>query len=323
VALVSIIIPVYNADRLIAATIESALSQNYESIEIIIVDDGATDNSFFVAKNYEGEKLKIIRQINAGASIARNTGLQQAKGEYIQFLDAGDLLSEEKISRQVEVLRGQKNKLAVCDYRQFENEEDLQQPLSPNQTGFIYSTEQPIDFLVNLWGGNGESNFIQTNCWLVPRQLIEKAGAWRPYRCPDDDGEFFTRVILASEGIIYVPDVYNYFRVGAGSNQLSGNKSRKYLKNTLLTIDLKNKYLMQKGGHPKLNAALAKQYLDYAVYHFPAQKDLSALAYRRYRQLGINAEAPLLGGRLVEGLKSLLGWRAVRLLQYYLRERFR
>lgn len=321
--LVSIIIPVYNSAPYLHSTIKNALQQTYKPAEIIVVDDGSTDNSLAVAKQFEEQGVIVLHQSNAGAAVARNTGLAKAGGEYIQFLDAGDLLSPDKIKKQVQELRGQVDKLAVCNYLQFQTEEELEHLKAPDQSHFIFSTERPVDLLLNLWGADGESNFIQTNCWLVPRKLIEKAGKWRPYRCPDDDGEFFTRMILASEGIIHVPGTCNFFHVGAGANQLSGNSSRRYLKNTLLTIDLKHQYLLSKGGHPRLNAALAKQYLDFAVYNYPAQKQLSALAMRRYHKLKEKAVLPLLGGKLVEWLKTLIGWRTVRFLQYHIREKIR
>lgn len=319
---VSIIIPVYNTQDFLASTIESALRQSYRSKEVIVVDDGSTDNSHIIAKAYEKDGVILIKQANAGAAAARNTGLAHAKGDLIQFLDAGDLLSDDKIEKQVRSLKNNPYKLAVCNYLQFCSESELNTLLFPDQSRFIFTTDQSVDFLVNLWGGNGEANFIQTNCWLVPRVLINKAGLWRPVRyCQDDDGEFFARVILASDGIVYVPGVYNYFRVGVGANKLSGNTKSEYLKNALLTINLKHEYLLQKGGHPKLNAAMAKQYLDFAVYNYPAQKQLSALAMRRYRKLNEKAELPMLGGKFVEGLKNLVGWRGVRFLLHHLRER--
>lgn len=319
--LVSIIIPVYNAEHWLAESIESALRQTHEQKEVIVVDDGSTDNSFAIAEQFEKDGVIVIRQPNAGAAVARNTGMALAKGEFFQFLDAGDLLSEDKIQKQVKVLEGQPCKLAVCNYLQFANTKNLQQSLYTDQSHFIYSSNQPLDFLVNLWGGNGESNFIQTNCWLVPRTLIENAGYWRSYRCPDDDGEFFARIILASEGIVYVPGVYNYYRIGGGGNQLSSNNNRKYLMNTLLTIDLKYRYLLQKGDHPGIRKAMAKQYFDFAVYRYPQNLVLSKLALKRYQRIGIKADVPLLGGILVECARKIFGWRTTRLLQYYLRER--
>lgn len=318
---VSIIIPVYNAETWVAATINNALQQSYVNKEIIVVDDGSTDNSFKIAKQFERDGVIVISQTNGGAAVARNMGLVLANGDFVQFLDAGDLLSPDKIEKEIEVLKYHPNKLAVCNYIKFYSENELANPHCPNQASFIFSTNKPLDFLVNLWGGNGPSNFIQTNCWLVPRHLIGKVNGWRAYRCPDDDGEFFTRLILASEGIVYVPGVYNFYRVGSGANKLSGSRNRKHLMNTLLTLDLKYRYLLQHGSHLQLNRAMAKQYLNFAVYNFPSQAVLSAVAIKRYKQLGVTVRPPLLGGKLVEGMKAVFGWRTVRFLQFYLREK--
>jgi glycosyltransferase involved in cell wall biosynthesis len=84
--LVSIIIPVYNAASFINETINSALQQTWPNKEIIIVDDGSTDDSLILAKKFEGDIVKIFSQQNKGASAARNKGLAEAKGDYIQFL---------------------------------------------------------------------------------------------------------------------------------------------------------------------------------------------------------------------------------------------
>lgn len=320
---VSIIIPVYNSAGFLERTIKSALEQTYEPKEIIIVDDGSADISLQIARQYEGENVKVVQQSNAGACMARNTGLSYATGTYIQFLDAGDLLSKTKIEEQVSALAGSMDKLAVCNYFQFETDADLQNPVYPDQTGFIFSSNDPLDFLVMLWGGKGESNFIQTNSWLVPRKLIDKAGGWRNYKCPDDDGEFFARVILACTGIVFVKAVYNYYHIEpCEANQLSRNSNRKYLQNTLLTIGLKHKYLLQKGSHPLLNKAIATQYFQFAVYMFPAQKILSAIAYRHYKALHVKIKTPQLGGKTIELINTFFGWKTAMLSRYYIRNKW-
>ena len=318
--LVSVIIPVYNCGASIHRTMKSVLAQSYAEFEVILVDDGSTDNSYTVATQYKSSRVQVLQQKNAGAAVARNTGLAVAKGEYIQFLDAGDVLSEEKIAVQVKALETQPGKVAVCNYKQFTTDEEMKDGNYPDQSTFIYSSNDPQDFLIHLWGGKGQMNFIQTNCWLVPKQIIEQAGGWRAYRCPDDDGEFFARVLLASEGIVYVPGVYNYYHITPGGvNQLSKSKNKKYLQNTLLTIDLKHQFLLKKGMHPFINKAIASQYLRFAVDQFPEQKMLSAIAYRRYRSLGENVQVPVLGGRMIEFVKKIFGWRVARLTRYYLR----
>jgi len=319
--LVSIIIPIYNCERFLRRALEGVLQQTYPNLEIIVVDDESSDNSYSIAKQFETRAVKVFRQKNAGAAVARNTGLKNANGAYIQFLDADDYLSPGKIEEQMKALDGQQDKVAVCNYTSFLNDEELlqQRPLV-DQSAFIFSSDNPAGFLVNLWGGNnGKSNFIQTNCWLIPRTLIDEAGGWRPYRCPDDDGEFFARVLLASKGIIYVPGVMNYYRRENTEHKLSSNPKNKYVQNTLLTIDLKYKYLKEKYNDEKLDKAFAKQYLDFAVHQYPQKKILSQLAMRKYLKIGQRAILPLLGGRTIEIIKKLFGWRVARIIKYRIR----
>lgn len=317
-SLVSIIIPVFNAERFIEKCIQSLLQQTYPKIEIIIVDDSSTDKSYLIAKSFENENVKVSQQRNAGAAVARNTGLANASGDYIQFMDVDDFISPDKIEKQVAALNGQENKVAVCGYINFFNGQDLRLLKAVDQSSFIYSSDCPVEFLLNLWGANGESNFIQTNSWLVPRSVIDKSGGWRNYRCPDDDGEFFTRVLLASEGIVYVPGVYNYYRRSPHENKLSGNAKKKYLQNVLLNIGLKHEYISKVSQSPKIRNAFAKQYLDFAVYSYLHQKTLSKIAYKKYKLLKCTIPTPLLGGKFVEFCARILGWRFVLKVKYNL-----
>ena len=100
---VSILIPLYNSENYIEETIQSCLNQTYENIEIIIVDDGSTDKSLQIAKSFESGKLKVYSQPNSGACKARNLAFEKSIGDYIQYLDADDLLSENKIENQRKV----------------------------------------------------------------------------------------------------------------------------------------------------------------------------------------------------------------------------
>tara|TARA_R110002072_G_scaffold288013_4_gene454012 strand:+ start:1933 stop:2889 length:957 start_codon:yes stop_codon:yes gene_type:complete len=98
---VSIIIPCYNSREFIAEALGSALSQNYSNLEVIVVDDGSTDNSWDLISEYSDRRLHIFRQANKGACAARNLGLRNATGDYVKFLDADDVLAEGVISEQV------------------------------------------------------------------------------------------------------------------------------------------------------------------------------------------------------------------------------
>lgn len=90
---ISIIVPVYNAARYLPQTIESLLCQTYKNIELILVDDGSTDDSLAICKRYESDsRVVVIHQENGGVSCARNTGIANSIGEYIGFVDADDVV---------------------------------------------------------------------------------------------------------------------------------------------------------------------------------------------------------------------------------------
>jgi glycosyltransferase involved in cell wall biosynthesis len=199
-SLVSIIIPVYNSEKHLQETILSAIAQTWPNKEIIIIDDGSTDNSLQIAKSFKNDIIKVFTQENKGASAARNKGLKEAKGEFIQFLDADDTLSSNKISDQIKLLSQQAGKIAVCStVHFFSNENPFVGSPSIYEDSFLYDTDDPIAFLINLYGGNDKGgSMIQTNAWLTPADVIKRAGYWSEIYSPDDDGEFFCRVLLAS-----------------------------------------------------------------------------------------------------------------------------
>src|ERR1700758_5505261 len=103
--LVSILIPAYNAEEWIADTIRSAIHQTWPHKEIIVVDDGSKDRTAEVARNFAPNEVTVVSKENEGAAATRNRALQICRGEYIQWLDADDLLSHDKIERQLAVLR--------------------------------------------------------------------------------------------------------------------------------------------------------------------------------------------------------------------------
>lgn len=106
--LVSIIIPCYNGAAYISETIHSVLNQSHQNFEIIVVNDGSTDDSLEVIKTIHDDRIQILDQQNQGVSAARNNGMQMAKGAYIVFLDADDLLSHNFVTERVAFLKGQK-----------------------------------------------------------------------------------------------------------------------------------------------------------------------------------------------------------------------
>jgi len=99
--MISVIIPVYNYERYLGEAIESVLSQTYQDLEVIVVDDGSTDRSGDVAKSFAGRGVRYCQEVHAGIGPARNKGVELAQGEFIAFLDADDRWPLEKIERQL------------------------------------------------------------------------------------------------------------------------------------------------------------------------------------------------------------------------------
>ncbi len=123
--LVSIIIPVYNVAPFLRESLDSAINQTYKNLEIILVDDGSTDESGIICDEYAklDTRIKVIHQKNQGLSAARNTGLDIMKGSIVSFLDSDDAFYPDTIKTMVETMQNQNSDIVSCNYEVFETEE--------------------------------------------------------------------------------------------------------------------------------------------------------------------------------------------------------
>ncbi len=271
-ALVSIIMPVYNAERYLGKAIESALDQTWENLELIIVIDGAKDQSLSIAKAYQSKKIIVIEQENLGASAARNRGIREAQGKYIQFLDSDDILDKNKIKLQVELLDKHDCSIAFGSTVHFNDEDN--HLLGTASDSWFTGKHQPVDFLTKLYGaeiiGENYGGMIQPNAWLVPKKVITKAGFWNENLTLDDDGEFFCRVILASKSIFYLPNCINYYRkITQAKTNLSALKSKQAFESAILSTDLKYKHLSEYVEEKLLNKIFNRLYWNVAITLYP------------------------------------------------------
>lgn len=146
---VSIIVPVYNVERYVEKCIRSVLDQSYQNIEIIIVDDGSTDDSYNICNNLQKEspnKIKLFKKENGGLSSARNFGLLHAQGEYISFVDSDDIISQDFIEKLVLLLEETGSSVSCCQVAKFNNEE---KPIFTHMVEYSeYDTKKAIELLV-------------------------------------------------------------------------------------------------------------------------------------------------------------------------------
>jgi glycosyltransferase involved in cell wall biosynthesis len=307
--LVSILIPCYNAEKWLAETLESALAQTWDNIEIIVVDDGSTDNSLAIARKYESFGVRVIYQTNQGASAARNQALQISKGDFIQYLDADDLLAPNKIELQIQLLQCEnRDYIAAGEWARFHTE--LQEAIFIREP--VWNDKSPVDWLICSWEGGG---MMHPAAWLVPRCVIEKAGFWDQNLSLNDDGEFFCRVILASRGVKFCSGAKSYYRSGI-SGSLSTTTSIKAWESAFETIELCTNYLLLQENSLRTRHACATAFQRFIYTAYPDAQDLVRKAEAKVKSLNGSSLKPS-GGFVFKIVTNTLGWKLAKKLQRF------
>lgn len=121
--LVSIIVPVYNVEKYLKKCVDSIINQTYKNLEIVLVDDGSTDNSRNICDEYakKDSRIKVIHKQNGGLSDARNVGIDNSKGKYITFIDSDDTIENDYVEYLYSLLKKYKTKLSICNYNVITN----------------------------------------------------------------------------------------------------------------------------------------------------------------------------------------------------------
>lgn len=289
--LVSILIPLYNAEKWLGETVDSALLQTWPHKEIIIVDDGSTDNSLQLAKQYESKIVKVVFQENRGAAAARNKALEYAQGDYIQWLDADDLLARDKIEQQLKAIPNEGNPMVLLtsSWAQFYYRHKNAKFRPDN----LWRDLEPVDWLMTKFN---ENVFMNPAVWLVSRELTELAGPWDARTAPDDDGEYIARVVISSEKVKFVPEARCYYRK-SNPGSLSKDLSDKALEGIFLSITQCIGYLRSLEDSERTRSACLRLLQD----------NMRRLSQCRADTLKkVNHLAAELGGRL---LPPTLNWK--------------
>lgn len=169
--LVSVIIPVYQAEEYIERCINSILNQTYKNLDIIFVNDGSTDRSVEIITEYaqKDERVRLLHQENKGAGAARNKGIEAAKGKYIGFVDSDDWIEPDMYEYLVKILEREKADIAACDFvstdkMQTKIENDVTEKL------IMMSKKELMEFFLRM---HGEKSFYAVWNMLYKREIIE------------------------------------------------------------------------------------------------------------------------------------------------------
>jgi glycosyltransferase involved in cell wall biosynthesis len=312
--LVSILIPAYNAEDWIAYSLQSAIAQTWQRKEIIVVDDGSRDRTAEVARRFASKEVSVVSTANHGLSGAINHAYRLSQGDYIQELDADDLLAPDKIEKQLAA----------------QPEVDSRRILLSSPWAHFYYRPRHARFLPNsLWHDlspvewllrkMSENTHMQNATWLVSRELAEAAGPWDTRLHYDQDGEYFARVLLASEGTRFVREARIFYRV-SGTNSVSyiGNSDKKK-DSLLLSIKLHIQYLRSLEDSERVRKACLAYLQTKCIDFYPERPDLVAELQSLAAQLHGRVEVPRLRWKYA-WMKPVFGWQAAKSAQNALPE---
>lgn len=216
---ISVIIPNYNRAQLIGATIENMLNQSLPPSEIIVVDDGSTDDSVEVIRSF-GSRVRLIEQTNQGPGAARNQGLEVASGNYIQFMDSDDLVSLNKLEIQLAAIKSSGADFAYCPWvRSIINNKQIRFAGPILQSAALPEWKSMLEWLMGTWC------ITFQNC-LFRRQTLKAAGRFQTDMRIAEDGEYLVRILLTGAQPVFTDGCLVFYRTN-GTDQISGSASSK------------------------------------------------------------------------------------------------
>ncbi len=305
--LVSVLIPCHNAASWVGDTIASVQAQDHPHLEIIVVDDGSSDDSLNVLRSLPQSRLTVLSQPASGASAARNRAWQASHGSFLQFLDADDLLHPQKISAQLSRLQQEPvGRMASGDWADFRDD-----PANARfQSRPLGHDADPVDWLVEAFE---IGDMMHPGAWLTPRGVADAAGPWDETLSLDDDGEFFGRVMLQSSGICHCPDARTLYRRHS-SGSLSQAKSPGAWRSGFQVCQNLTQYVLQREDSPRTRHACALRHLRFAFQAWPYDRKHARASEQAASKLDPSARMPAAGPRF-NSLRRWLGWKIARTLQ--------
>jgi len=307
--LVSILIPAYNAEEWIADTLRSALAQTWQRKEIIVVDDGSKDGTSDVARRFASKEVVVVSKENEGAAATRNHALRLSQGDYIQWLDADDLLAPDKIERQLAARPEDDSQRILLSspwaYFNYRTDRARFEPTS------LWVDLTPVEWLLRKMG---ENLHMQTATWLTSRQLANDAGSWDTRLLSDDDGEYFCRVLRASKGTRFVREAKVYYRV-TPSNRLSqiGMSDKKKVA-MVVSMKLHIEYLRSLENSERVRKACLIYLQNWLENFYPERPDLVAELQALATELQGRLEKPRLRWKYA-WMKPIFGWKVAKRAQ--------
>jgi glycosyltransferase involved in cell wall biosynthesis len=238
----SVVIPLFNKEKFIEQTLRSVLNQTFQDFEVIIVNDGSTDNSREIVKNFLDTRIIIVDQENLGLSAARNTGIEKAKFDFIAFLDADDLWKEDYLETMANMIHLNNS------FKVFASKVDLLTPRKKADLSPVSFNENRMQ-LIDCYFDHSK-NIFSPSSLIINANVFEKIGGFNGEVNYGEDEDFFIRC-FSSYSLVYYNEQKVYYRKGYENQLTSPNSGFKRIIPDYLS------YLN------KSNEKILKPYLDF------------------------------------------------------------
>jgi len=299
--------PCYNAESFLEDSINSVLSQSYTNFELIIVNDGSTDNTDRIVHSYHDSRINYFKQENKGQSSASNFGLRHAKGEYIKFLDADDVINDYHLEAQINTIKDNKRALVSCKWGRFYHDDINTIQYVPEKVWRDMSSLEWVKESLSQ-----KSDMMAAWLWLIPRDVIAKIGGWDERLSLNNDFEFSMRLLMNIDNVFFASEAILFYRSGLLS--LSSTKSEHAYRNALLSTHLGCSYLLKKEDSNLTRKLCANRYKEWLFRIFPDYPEFQFEIKNRIVELG-GSERKIDGGVFFKLLCRIIGWRGAKLLQ--------
>lgn len=274
---VSIIMPIYNKEKYLKATLDSVVNQTWKDWELVAVNDGSTDESLSILKRYQSNhpQIRIINQRNRGVSAARNAGLKAASGKWIQFLDGDDRMNHEYLNLAVPAAESQQAQILFSNFNKVDMDGNLINRVGFTGEGFEPKTIREstccdqhdlCDLFIKLQYQNGFFGFISNK--LFQRDLLETSGAQFPEEISlAEDLDFFVQLYPAVKKAVFLNRVSFYYL--QTETNYCNNDHIDYFSQLKIQMDIRNWFIKVREytEHSEILNLRVSDYVYYSVYY--------------------------------------------------------
>lgn len=304
-ALISVCMPAYNAELYIAEAVRSVIDQTYQNWELIIVNDGSSDQTGNIAESFTDARIKVIHQNNRGQCAAANKAFSFSKGDYIKYFDADDILSPNMLEEQAKKINTNIDCVASAEWGRFHNNDLNTFKLNKES---VWRDMPADEWLVEAW--MNAQPMMQCALWLIPRDIVIKSGGWDEKLSLINDFDFFTRILVNSKMVLHSTDAILYYRSGI-IDSLSRLKSRAGIISAYTSIEKGTTTLLSKRNDHAAQLSCANIWQLFIYDTYPYHLDLISKAKEHLRQLP-KPTLPFPSGGATKFLLHFLNWKTIK-----------